>query len=106
MLPMHNTFQQLEKAFKTTIFLPENNDLLTPEEKEFNKIHVSKMTDFATGGKTTGIEIKNLTAGAAVIAKRQQSRSNTAGMKLLLLKQMGVVKEDLFTISEDPTKKD
>lgn len=55
-------------------------DLLTEDEKEFNKKHVNKLSMYADG-KVDGVHIRNLTAGAATIAKRQQSRSAIAMLK-------------------------
>lgn len=55
-------------------------DLLTEEEKKFNENYVKKLSLYADG-KIEGIHIKNLTAGAATIAKRQQSRSAVAMLK-------------------------
>lgn len=56
-------------------------DLLTEEEKEYNRKHVKKLSMYADG-KVDGVEIRNLTAGAATIAKRQQSRSALAVLKV------------------------
>ncbi|MHA1840442.1 MAG: hypothetical protein ACTSYW_00560 [Candidatus Heimdallarchaeota archaeon] len=59
------------------IFDLENLDLLTSEEKLFNKTHIEKLMAYSEG-KVDGVQIKALTAGAATIAKRQQSRSAVA----------------------------
>lgn len=55
-------------------------DLLTDDEKLFNCAYVNKLRGYADG-RVEGIHIKNLTAGAATIAKRQQSRSAVAMLK-------------------------
>ena len=55
-------------------------DLLTDDEKKFNDAYVAKLQGYADG-KVDGIHIKNLTAGAATIAKRQQSRSAVAMLR-------------------------
>lgn len=55
-------------------------DLLTEEEKSFNAKYVQMLKDYADG-KVSGVHIKNLTAGASTIAKRQQSRSAVAMLK-------------------------
>jgi hypothetical protein len=55
-------------------------DLLTEPEKKFNADYIKKLQGYADG-KVDGIQIKNLTAGAATIAKRQQSRSAVAVLK-------------------------
>lgn len=55
-------------------------DLLTEDEKLFNEKHVRKLNMYADG-ECDGVHIKNLTAGAATIAKRQQSRSGIAMLK-------------------------
>ncbi len=55
-------------------------DLLTSEEKEFNNSYVKKLLLYADG-RFDGVHIRNLTAGAATIAKRQQSRSGIAMLK-------------------------
>ena len=66
-----------------------NLDLLTEEEKKFNKIYVNKLLDYANPeGKVQGAEIRNLTAGASVIARRQQSRSATALLKYNINQQV------------------
>lgn len=68
--------------FSKEILNVDNLDLLTAQEKKFNDVYVKKLLDYASdNGKVTGVEMKNLTAGAAVIAKRQQSRSATALLK-------------------------
>jgi len=57
-------------------------DLLTEDEKEFNKQYVNKLIKYSEGGKgVDGVQMKALTAGASVIAKRQQSRSAVAVLK-------------------------
>lgn len=55
-------------------------DLLTEDEKKFNENYVKKLTAYSDG-KVDGVHIRNLTAGAATIAKRQQSRSAIAMLK-------------------------
>jgi hypothetical protein len=55
-------------------------DLLTDEEKKFNSDYLKKLQGYADGN-VDGIQIKNLTAGAATIVKRQQSRSACAVLK-------------------------
>jgi hypothetical protein len=55
-------------------------DLLTDEEKKFNALYVKKLLGYSDG-KVDGVQIRNLTAGAATIAKRQQSRSGVALLK-------------------------
>lgn len=60
-------------------FNAEDFDLLTESEKKFNEAYIQKLTDYVDG-KGDGVHIKNLTAGAATVAKRQQSRSNTASL--------------------------
>lgn len=55
-------------------------DLLTDDEKKVNSTYVKKLQGYADG-KVDGIQIKNLTAGVATIAKRQQSRSAVALLK-------------------------
>lgn len=55
-------------------------DLLSEDEKVFNKCYVKKLTAYSEG-KVDGVHIRNLTAGAATIAKRQQSRSAIAMLK-------------------------
>ena len=55
-------------------------DLLTEEEKEFNEVYVKKLQGYSDG-EVDGVLIRNLTAGAATIAKRQQSRSAVAVLK-------------------------
>ncbi len=57
-----------------------NLDLLSKEERDFNDVYVKKLRLYADG-KIDGIQIKNLTAGASTIAKRQQSRSAIALLK-------------------------
>lgn len=70
---------EMTKAFM--LFLDaEENDLLTKEEKLFNKTHVDMLQRYAEG-KAEGVQVKNMTAGAATIAKRQQSRSAIAVLK-------------------------
>lgn len=61
-------------------------DLLTEEEKQFNETYVKKLQGYADG-KVEGIQIKNLTAGAATIAKRQQSRSAVAVLKFNMVQK-------------------
>jgi len=61
-------------------------DLLTDEERAFNKLYVEKLRGYADG-KIEGTQIKNLTAGAATIAKRQQSRSAVAVLKWNIMRQ-------------------
>lgn len=63
-------------------------DLLTDEEKKFNVQYVNKLRDYVNGN-ADGVLIRNLTAGAATIAKRQQSRSAVAVLKWGML-QKGV----------------
>ena len=58
----------------------ESNDLLTEEEKGFNRKHVQMLRDYADG-KVEGIQLKNMTAGASTVAKRQQSRRALAVLK-------------------------
>ncbi len=70
-------------------FNVENLDLLTKEESDFNKIHVQKLKDYSEG-KVDGVLIKALTAGAATIAKRQQSRSAVALLKHNINKKVTV----------------
>lgn len=60
-------------------------DLLTEDEKQFNDLYVKKLIGYSEGN-VEGIQIKNLTAGAATIAKRQQSRSAVALLKFNMLK--------------------
>ena len=55
-------------------------DLLTDDEREFNKVYVEKLRKYADG-EVDGVQIKALTAGASTIAKRQQSRSAVAVLK-------------------------
>lgn len=55
-------------------------DLLTEEEKKFNKNYVDKLNLYSEG-QIGAAHIKNLTAGAATIAKRQHSRSAVALLK-------------------------
>jgi hypothetical protein len=55
-------------------------DLLYDDEKKFNALYVKKLLGYSEG-KVEGIQIRNLTAGAATIAKRQQSRSAVAMLK-------------------------
>jgi hypothetical protein len=62
------------------LFNIDNLDLLTQEEKQFNEEYVRKLNGYATG-EIDGVQIRNLTAGAATIAKRQQSRSAVAVLK-------------------------
>lgn len=62
----------------------DNLDLLTEDEKKFNANYVKKLQGYADG-EVDGIQIKNLTAGAATIAKRQQSRSAVALLKWNML---------------------
>jgi hypothetical protein len=63
-------------------------DLLTEEEKKFNADYVKKLQGYADG-TVDGIQIKNLTAGAATIAKRQQSRSAVAVLKWNMVLKSG-----------------
>ena len=63
-------------------------DLLTDEEKKFNADYVKKLQGYADGN-VDGIQIKNLTAGAATIAKRQQSRSAVAVLKWNMVLKSG-----------------
>jgi len=63
-------------------------DLLTEEEKRFNADYVKKLHGYADG-TVDGIQIKNLTAGAATIAKRQQSRSAVAVLKWNMVLKSG-----------------
>lgn len=68
----------------------EENDLLTKEEKRFNKVHVDMLQKYAEG-KAEGVQVRNLTAGAATIAKRQQSRSAIAVLKWSIATNTGAV---------------
>ena len=56
----------------------DNLDLLTKDEREACSEHVKALIKYAKGDKVSGILIRQLTAGAAVIAKKQQSRSAMA----------------------------
>lgn len=60
-------------------------DLLTTDEKKFNKTYVNQLNGYADG-KVDGVKIRALTAGAATIVKRQQSRSAVAMLKLSVMK--------------------
>ena len=55
-------------------------DLLTDDERAFNELYVKMLRAYADG-KVDGVHIRNLTAGASTIAKRQQSRSGVALLK-------------------------
>ena len=66
----------------------ETLDLLTEDEKKFNANYVKKLQGYADG-KVEGIQMKNLTAGAATIAKRQQSRSAVAVLKWNMVLRSG-----------------
>jgi len=69
----------------TELFNIDQLDLLTTDEKKFNKTYISQLNGYADG-KVDGVKIKALTAGAATIAKRQQSRSAVAMLKLNIMK--------------------
>lgn len=80
-------------SFMKSVFNLDDLDLLTPEEISFNREYVNKLHGYADGN-VDGVQMKNLTAGAATIAKRQQSRSAVAVLKWSVLKrEEGVVKE-------------
>jgi len=75
-------------------------DLLTDEEKKFNSDYVKKLQGYADG-KVDGVQIKNLTAGAATIAKRQQSRSAVAVLKWNMVLKSGEARPALEERRED-----
>lgn len=60
------------------------------KEKKFNKTHVDMLQKYAEG-KAEGIQVRNLTAGAATIARRQQSRSAIAVLKWSIATSTGAV---------------
>lgn len=62
------------------LFAIENLDLLTKDEANFNKNYVKKLQQYCDGNVENHV-IKNLTAGAATIAKRQQTRGGVAALK-------------------------
>lgn len=64
-------------------------ELLTAEEKTFNDKHLRAMHDFADG-KQEAVVVKQLTAAAAVIAKRMQSRSAIAVLKFNMKKYAAI----------------
>jgi hypothetical protein len=76
-----------EHRILSDIFNVNGLDLLTEDEKTFNDKYVKKLLGYAEG-KVEGVEIKNLTAGAATIAKRQQSRSAVALMKWNMVQKL------------------
>ena len=55
-------------------------DLLTDEEKKFNTKYIKMLHGYADG-TVDGVHIKALTAGAANLVKKQQSRSAVALLK-------------------------
>ena len=73
------------------MFNPEELDLVTEQESKFHQTYVEKLIGYSEG-KVDGIQIKNLTAGAAVIAKKQQSRSAMALLKYNVIKSGDVTK--------------
>lgn len=81
------------------IFKVEELDLLTKEEREFNNLYVQKLKGYALGN-VEGVLIKNLSVGAATIAKRQQSRSAAAALAFAIAQKTG---EDLGS-NEIPQK--
>lgn len=56
------------------------NDQVTEQERKFNDKYIEMLEGYADG-KVDGVKIKNLTAGAAVLAKKQQSRSAMAALR-------------------------
>ena len=82
------------------IFNIDTLDLLTEEEKKFNARYTTMLQGYADG-EVDGVQIRNLTAGAATIAKRQQSRSAVA-----VLKWSMVQKGELPVAIEDKHEKE
>lgn len=76
----------MTRTISTEVLDVDGLDLLTEGEKEFNDIYVKKLVDYANG-KADGVHIRNLTSGAATIAKRQQSRSAVAVLKWNMMKK-------------------
>ena len=81
------------------IFDPQELDIITDDEARFHETYVRKLIDYAEG-RCDGVQIRNLTAGAASLAKKQQSRSAMAVLKFNMLN-----KGDMSLI-EDMTKRE
>jgi hypothetical protein len=75
-------------------------DLLTEEEKKFNKNYVDKLNLYSEG-QIGAAHIKNLTAGAATIAKRQHSRSAVALLKFNIALKSDALEIDTTEQLED-----
>lgn len=71
--------EKTKMVFKE-LFDINNLELLSESEKISNKKYVECLIDYANG-KADGIKLRNLSAGAATIAKLQQSRSAVARLK-------------------------
>ena len=76
------------KEINDEVFSLDKIDLTTDAEKKYHDTYLNKLQGYADG-KVDGIQIKQLTAGAAVIAKKQQSRSSTAALKWSVNRALG-----------------
>lgn len=81
------------------IFKVEGLDFLTTDERAFNDLYVKKLMGYAKG-EVEGVMIKNLSVGAATIAKRQQSRSAAAALAFSIASKTGE------PLGEDHSKND
>ena len=77
-------------------FNAETLDLLTDKEKQFNRLYVDKLINYAKG-KESGELIKNLNAGASAIARKQQSRSAMA----VLMRSMSEKQQNLQQVTQE-----
>jgi len=77
---------RLYREAKAEIFNLNELDLLTDEEKASNATHVKAILAY-NEGKCDGVKLRQMTAAAAAIAKRQQSRSATAVLKWTMLQK-------------------